>query len=985
MEPHVPDFPFESPEDSAHHRLKAEHEGLVMAVQRERDTLSALIESITDEVWFADADGNVTLVNPAVWREFGALGGEPIETIATRLEVFRADGTPRPPKEAPLLRALHGETIRDEEETIRTPATGELRRRFVSGAPVRDLDGAIIGSVCVVRDVTARKRAEEALQDSEERLRSATAAARIGAFDWNIQTGVNRWTEELEAMYGLAPGEFGETQPAWEHLVHPDDRAPAVALVDGALESGQPVEGEWRVVWPDGSVHWISGRFQAYKDDQGRPLRLTGVNIDITRQKALEEELRRSRKDFDRAQAVGQVGSWRLDVRENVLTWSDENHRIFGLPVGTPLAYETFLSVVHPEDRAFVDARWQAALGGEPYDIEHRLLVEGQVKWVREAAFLEYDDAGELLGGFGITQDVTKRRRAEEALREQEERYRLIVTSLRDSISIQDRHLRYEWVINPALNLTVEDFIGKTDEDLVDPEQFEAVRALKEHVMQSGEDLEVEVPLTDAHGRVTLWEGRYAPRRDDRGEVTGVYSYFKDVTERKQAEAALRASEERFRVLFEGHGAVMLLMEPDSGQILDANAAAVRFYGYSREQLRAMRIEQINQLPPEEVAAERRRAAEHGKDMFTFPHRLASGEVRIVEVYSTAVTIQGRPTLFSIIHDVTARKQAEEALEQTRDMLAEAQEIAHLGSFEYVAATQTTLWSDEEFHIYGLDPAGPSPAYDVMLAECIHPGRSRLAARGLHRRRCRPARSTSSSTGSCGPTAACAGCTTARARISTTTATSSATSAPRRTSPSASSQSRSYGRATRSARRIGSGRASPATCTTRSRRRSSRPLSRRRHCGGWRSRSAGSLADDVRRLNRGALAQMRTLLLELRGDPLAEVPIRQLLQNAVEATESRAGVKVSLKLNEAAPLPPDVHEAVYRITQEALNNVVRHAKASNAWVQLDIQASSARLADRRRRLRLRPHLRRPEPLRAEVHEGALRRLGRAAHAQERPL
>ena len=92
--------------------------------------------------------------------------------------------------------------------------------------------------------------------------------------------------------------------------------------------------------------------------------------------------------------------------------------------------------------------------------------------------------------------------------------------------------------------------------------------------------------------------------------------------------------------------------------------------------------------------------------MFTFPHRLASGEVRIVEVYSTPVTIQGRPTLFSIIHDVTARKQAEEALEQTRDTLAEAQEIAQLGSFEYVAATRTTLWSEEEFRITALTRPG---------------------------------------------------------------------------------------------------------------------------------------------------------------------------------------------------------------------------------------------------------------------------------------
>ena len=88
---------------------------------------------------------------------------------------------------------------------------------------------------------------------------------------------------------------------------------------------------------------------------------------------------------------------------------------------------------------------------------------------------------------------------------------------------------------------------------------------------------------------------------------------------------------------------------------------------------------------------------------------------------------------------------------------------------------------------------------------------------------------------------------------------------------------------------------------------------------------------------------MRTLLLELRGDPPAEVPIRQLLQNVVEATESRAGVKVTLTLNEGAALPPKVHEAVYRMTQEALNNVVRHAKASDAWVRLDVEHSHARL------------------------------------------
>jgi PAS domain S-box-containing protein len=127
--------------------------------------------------------------------------------------------------------------------------------------------------------------------------------------------------------------------------------------------------------------------------------------------------LQENQRDLKRAQEVGQIGSWRLDVRRNVLSWSDQNYRIFGVPGGTALTYETFLEIVHPDDRRYVDARWNASLRGEPYDIEHRIVVNGEVKWVREKAYLELDDAGTLLGGFGITQDITERKVAEKKLR----------------------------------------------------------------------------------------------------------------------------------------------------------------------------------------------------------------------------------------------------------------------------------------------------------------------------------------------------------------------------------------------------------------------------------------------------------------------------------------------------------------------------------------------------------------------------------------
>ena len=138
--------------------------------------------------------------------------------------------------------------------------------------------------------------------------------------------------------------------------------------------------------------------------------------IDITEHKATEKALNKIALDLAHAQEVGNMGSWRLDIVKNELTWSDQNHLIFGIPKGTPMTYETFLSTVHPDDKEYVDTKWKAALIGEDYDIEHRIIVDGKIKWVREKAYLEFDDKRVLSGGFGITQDISERKRYEEQI-----------------------------------------------------------------------------------------------------------------------------------------------------------------------------------------------------------------------------------------------------------------------------------------------------------------------------------------------------------------------------------------------------------------------------------------------------------------------------------------------------------------------------------------------------------------------------------------
>jgi PAS domain S-box-containing protein len=166
-----------------------------------------------------------------------------------------------------------------------------------------------------------------------------------------------------------------------------------------------------------------------------------GISVffrDVTHRKRVEQTLRENQTDLNWAQSVGLIGSWRLNVQRNELLWSDENHRIFGVPKGQPLSYETFLAIVHPEDRAVVDRKWTAALQDEPYDIEHRIVVGNTVKWVRERAELEFDAEGQLLGGFGITQDISDRKQSEKALHESEARFRLLANTAEQLLATGD-------------------------------------------------------------------------------------------------------------------------------------------------------------------------------------------------------------------------------------------------------------------------------------------------------------------------------------------------------------------------------------------------------------------------------------------------------------------------------------------------------------------------------------------------------------------
>ncbi len=231
-----------------------------------------------------------------------------------------------------------------------------------------------------------------------------------------------------------------------------------------------------------------------------------------------------------------------------------------------------------------------------------------------------------------------------------------------DAVFIADSKGRYVAVNDRATELvgyTREELLDRTMFDLMDPADIEA-RPIDFSLLEGGRTVVVERSLLRKDG-TPVWVELSARIMPD-GNLQGI---ARDITSRRATEAALRDSEARYRQIFQHNRAVKLIIDPASGAIIDANEAACLFYGYSRDELLKKRITDINTLTAAEVQAEMDAARNMQRLYFNFRHRLASGEVREVEVYSGPVTIDGRTLLHSIVHDVTDRHLAEERLRQS--------------------------------------------------------------------------------------------------------------------------------------------------------------------------------------------------------------------------------------------------------------------------------------------------------------------------------
>lgn len=363
-----------------------------------------------------------------------------------------------------------------------------------------------------------------------------------------------------------------------------------------------------------------------------------------------------------------------LHLSDNVATL-----RFFGLPPDQTYPYRASVAGVPQElIRLWLEQYQTCVQRGGPVTFEYCHQALDGPHWLAATACPIEAPAEASVCFAYVVQDVSERKRTEAALRESEQRWQFALDAANDGLwdwNYVTGEVFFSERWQAMLGYALGEVAGHVNswERLVHPDDMSQVMAtLQTH-------LDGQTPFYECEHRCRARSGAWVwildrgrvIARDEAGRPLRVIGTHTDVTARRALEAELREAELRFRSMFERHQAIMLLIEPHRGAIVDANPAAAAFYGYALADLRQMHIEAINQLTPAQVAAEQERALAEQRNYFIFPHRLARGEIRMVEVHSSPITVGAQILLFSIIHDISARVRMEVA-EREQRTLAEA-------------------------------------------------------------------------------------------------------------------------------------------------------------------------------------------------------------------------------------------------------------------------------------------------------------------------
>ena len=631
-------------------------------IERELSRLAAIVQSSEEAIIAATLDGTLVSWNAGAERLYGYAEAE---VIGQHASVLVPAGEVSPLNSV-LPHLQRGEIV-EPLEVVRHRRDGTSRNVALTFSPIHNSLGEMIGVSCISRDITARRQAEDALRESEARLRYFSNAAFEGIAV--SQNGVlldanpaflTLYGYEREEIIGLVGKDFAA----------PESRALVAQKIALGEETAYEATGQRR----DGSTFQMEVRGRNVIWD-GLPARVTAVR-DITERRALEDALRaghavleeshavleESRARLAEAQRIAKVGSWEYEPLSGTSIWSGEMYRLLGRDpaLGVP-EFNEAMAHYHPEDAPELKALVQrAAKEGLGYELDLRgrpsFLRDGLTRWYHTTGEVTRDAAGRPVRLTGTLADITERKRMEGALRRSEEALRAMLSSAPIILYAADVHgiiTLSEGTGLAALGLTPGEAVGRSVFEFSggDP----AVEACARRALAG------EAVSYDARFEALCLHVELKPQRDASGTVTGVIGVSFDITERAQ-------SEERFRVLFEQSSDAHLLFDDDG--IIDCNNAAVAMLGVTDKSA-------VLALHPAVLSPEFQPDGQHsavkclamdaaayatGYHRFEWVHRKVDGTEFPVEVTLTPVTLQGKPVMLVVWHDLSERKRAEQQI-----------------------------------------------------------------------------------------------------------------------------------------------------------------------------------------------------------------------------------------------------------------------------------------------------------------------------------
>ncbi|CAH1653699.1 PAS domain S-box protein [Chelatococcus asaccharovorans] len=372
------------------------------------DVLQAVMDSATDAIYVKDLEDRFLLFNKAAARFAGRDSAEVLGRRA--IDIFGRDfGDPSRRHELEVMKSGRPSTI---EEVL---PTSEGERLFLTTRSLyRDSNGAVAGLIGISRDITEKKRAEQALRDSEARWQFALDGSGDGVWDWNVLTGHVFYSRQWKRMLGYSDDEIGDTTDDWSDRIHPDDRERCWQIIGEHFAGTDPVFTlEHRMRAKDGSWRWTLDRGKIVeREADGTPTRVIVTHTDITTHKAALDALIASYQSLRQAEKIARIGSWSFCVATQEFSLSETLKEMIGIgpeaPTPTPAGMRALLDPAGAEAIAAAVQRCLAT--GEPYGVDvHHFRRDGTSFAAHIRGQANRDPDGAIVGLTGTVQDITER------------------------------------------------------------------------------------------------------------------------------------------------------------------------------------------------------------------------------------------------------------------------------------------------------------------------------------------------------------------------------------------------------------------------------------------------------------------------------------------------------------------------------------------------------------------------------------------------